>query len=93
MAQPQLQMPTSIKQHLLGAYASSALATVIIRYVAGVSEPSFYHVALALIAVLGFLAAFLLIARAGVEPGAKAANVIGAAVVSAICFAIVSEFL
>ena len=59
----------------------------------GVAQPTFGHAALALIAVLGFLAAFLLIARADVEPGAKAANVMGAAVVSGICFAIVSEFL
>jgi hypothetical protein len=93
VAQPQLQKPTNINQHLLGAYASSALATMIIRYVAGVTQPTFGHAALALIAVFGFLAAFLLIARADVEPGAKATNVIGAAVVSVICFAIVSEFL
>jgi hypothetical protein len=78
---------------IICAYASSALAAVFIRYVAGVAHPIYGHVVLALFALGGFLAAYLLIAGSRIEPAAKAANIIGAAVVSGICFAVVSYFL
>jgi hypothetical protein len=45
---------------------------------------------LALLAVVGFVTGFLLIARSSVEPAVKAATVMGAAVVSGLCFALVS---
>ena len=90
MVQDLLQKATTDHKDLLGAYASSALATIVIRYVASVGHPSIVHVVLALLAVVGFVSAFLLIARSGVEPAVKAGTVMGAAVVSGLCFALVS---
>lgn len=77
-------------QDLICAYASGALAAMILRYVASVAHPVYDHVALALIAMCGILAAYLLIAQSKIAPEAKAANVIGASVVSGIFFAVVS---
>jgi uncharacterized membrane protein YeiB len=75
-------------QDILCAYASSALAAILIRYVASVRHPVYGHLLLALMAVCGILAAYLLIAQSKVEPNTKAANVIGAAIVAGICFAV-----
>ncbi len=86
----QEQKATSDHKYLIAAYVSSALATIAIRYVASVAHPSIAHVVLSLLAVVGFVAAYLLIARSSVEPGVKAGTVIGAAVVSGLCFAVVS---
>ena len=90
MVQDLLQKATTDHKDLLGAYASSALATIVIRYVASVGHPGIVHVVLALLAVVGFVSAFLLIARSSVEPAVKAGTVMGAAVVSGLCFALVS---
>ena len=75
-------------QDLICANASGTLAAMTLRYVASVPHLVYDHVPLALLAVLEILAAFLLIAQSKVQ--AKAANVIGAAVVAGICFAVVS---
>jgi hypothetical protein len=93
MAHELFQRTTSGHKDLIGAFVSSAFAAIIIRYVASVGQPSIAHLVLALIAVAGFLAAFLLIGRSNVEPGIKAANVIGAAVVAGACFALVGYLL
>ena len=90
MVQELLQKATSDHKDLVGAYVSSALATIVIRYVATVGHPSMVHVVLALLALVGFVAAYLLIARSSAEPGVKAGTVVGAAVVSGVCFALVS---
>jgi|GraSoiStandDraft_44_1057316.scaffolds.fasta_scaffold362153_1 hypothetical protein len=90
MVQELLQKATTDHKDLLGAYASGALATILIRYVASVGHPGIVHVVLALLAVVGFVTGFLLIARSSVEPAVKAGTVIGAAVVSGLCFALVS---
>ena len=92
MAQQQVQksIPMSERHDVSGAYASGAAAAIVIRYVASVAHPVFGHAVLALFAVLGVLAAYLLIARSGLDETQKAANIIGAAVVAGICFAIVS---
>jgi hypothetical protein len=90
MAQDLLQKATSDHKDLLAAYVSGALATIIIRYVASVSHPSIVHVVLALLAVVGFVGAFLLIARSSAEPAVKAGTVVGAAVVSGLCFVLMS---
>ena len=93
MAQEGLQKALSDHKGLIGAYVSSALAAILIRYVASVGHPSFGHVILALIAVLGFLGAFLLVAQSAVAPTTKAGTVIGAAVISGICFAVASHLV
>jgi hypothetical protein len=90
MAQELLQKVMSDHKDLLGAYVSGALATIVIRYVASVSHLGIVHVVLALLAVVGFVTAFLLIAGSRAEPGVKAGTVIGAAVVSGLCFTVVS---
>jgi hypothetical protein len=90
MVQELLQKATTDHKDLLGACASGAVATILIRYVASVGHPGIVHVVLALLAVVGFVAGFLLIARSSVEPAVKAGTVIGAAVVSGLCFALVS---
>ena len=90
MVQDLLQKATGDHKDLLGAYVSSALATIIIRYVASVGHPSIVHMVLALIAVVGFVVAYLLIAGSSAEPGVKGGTVVGAAVVSGVCFALVS---
>ena len=90
MAQEGLQKAVTDHKDLIGAYVSGALATVLIRYVATIGHPSIAHVVLALLAVVGFVSAFLLIARSSVEPAVKGGSVIGAAVVSGLCFAVVA---
>ena len=90
MVQELLKKATTDHKHLLGAYVSGALSTIVIRYVASVGHPSFVHVVLALLAVVGFVGAFLLIARSSAEPAVKAGTVVGAAVVSGLCFVLVS---
>jgi hypothetical protein len=62
-------------------------------YVASVEDPGIVEMILALIAMLGFLAAYLLVAQSSIEPDAKGGNVIAVAVVSAICFAIAADLL
>ena len=90
MVRELLQKATTDHKDLIGAYVSSALATIVIRYVASVGHPSFVHVVLALLAVVGFVGAFLLIARSSAEPAVKAGTVVGAAVISGLCFVLVS---
>ena len=90
MIQELLRKATTDHKHLLGAYVSGALSTIVIRYVASVGHPSFVHVVLALLAVVGFVGAFLLIAQSSAEPAVKAGTVVGAAVVSGLCFVLVS---
>ena len=90
MVQQQVQNVTSDHTDLIGAFVSSALAAVVIRYVASVQHPVFGHLVLALFAVAGFLAAFLLIGRSKAALEVKAGSIVGAAVVSGICFAVVS---
>jgi len=48
------------------------------------------HLILALIAVCAVVGAYLSIARSNADAGLKAANIIGAAVVSLVCFALLS---
>ena len=90
MTQDLLQKATSDHKDLTAACVSGALATIVIRYVASVGHPSIIHAVLALLAVAGFVGAFLLIGRSSAEPAAKAGTVIAAAVVSGLCFALVS---
>ncbi len=80
----------SERQDVVLAYACGAVAAIVIRYVASIAHPAFGHAVLALFAVAGILAAYLLIARADLEPDMKAAHIIGAAVVAGICFSVVS---
>ena len=72
------------------AYACAAFAAVVIRYVASATQPTFSHGLFAVLAVAGIIAAYLLIARARLEPEATAANIIAASVLGGICFAITS---
>jgi len=92
MVQELLQKATSDHKDLIAAYVSSALATIVIRYVTTIGHPSVVHMMLALLAVVGFVTAFLLIARSSVEPGVKAGTIVGAAVVSGLCFDLVAYF-
>ena len=90
MVQELLKKATSDHKDLLGAYVSGALATIVIRYVASVAHPSIVHMVLALLAVAGFVTAYLLIAQSSAEPGVKGGTVMGVAVASGLCFALVS---
>jgi hypothetical protein len=90
MAQDLFQKATTDHRDLTAAYVSSALATIFIRYVASVGRPGFVHMVLALLSVAGIVGAFLLIARSSAEPALKAGTVVGAAVVSGLCFAVVA---
>ena len=72
------------------AYACAAFAAVVIRYVASATHPTFSHSLFAVLAVGGIVAAYLLIARSRLDPDATAANIIAAAVLGGICFAITS---
>jgi hypothetical protein len=80
----------SVHQGVVCAYGSGALSVIIMRYAANVVHPTFGHAVLALFAVAGILAAYLLIAGSNLAPGQKAANIIGVAVVAGICPAIAS---
>ena len=86
----QQQSVTTDHTHLIGTLVSSVLATIIIRYVASVQSPSFVHLVLALISVAGFLGAFLLVGRSPAAPEVKAGTIVGAAIVSGICFDVMS---
>ena len=90
MAQQGLQKTLSDHQDLIGAYVISSLAAIAIRYVASVEKPGTLQLVLALLAVAGFVSAYLLIAQSKVESGTKGGSVIGAAVVAGICFAVTS---
>jgi hypothetical protein len=90
MAQQQQQNATTDHSDLVVAFVTSALAAIVIRYVAGVQHPVFGHLVLALFAVSGFLAAFLLIGRSTAAPEVKAGSIVGAAIVSGICFTVMS---
>ena len=87
------QEATSDHKHLAGAYISGAVAAIIMRYVASVAKPGFLHLILALIAVCGIVGAYLFVARSNADPGLKAGTIVGAAVVSGLCFALVSLLL
>jgi len=87
MVQQHLQDATIDRTELIGAIAIGALAAIIIRCVASVQHPGFGHLLLALIAVAGFLAAYLLIAVSNAASEVKVGTIVGAAVVSGICFA------
>ena len=90
MAQTFAQKATTDHKELTTAYVSAAVATVLIRYVASVDRPGIPHLILALIAVCGIVGAYLSIARSNASEQLKAGTVIGAAVVSGVCFALVS---
>ncbi len=90
MVQQKLNTALSERQDVVIAYACAAVAAIVMRYVASVAHPGAGYAVLALLAVVGIVAACLLIARARLEPEAAAANVIGAAVLGGICFAITS---
>ena len=90
MARQQAQKPINERHDLIGAYVCSAVAAILIRYVASVGHPGSGHAVLALLAVAGVVAAYLLIARSDTDENQKAANIVGAAVIAGICFAIVS---
>jgi hypothetical protein len=92
MAEQRLQQSLSIgeHQHVISAYACGALAAIILRYVASVAHPVFGHAILAVLAVVGIVAGYLLIARADLDENQRAGNIIGAVVVGGVCLAIVS---
>jgi hypothetical protein len=90
MIQQHQQSVTTDHTDLIGAFVSSALSTIVIRYVSSVQHPVFGHLVLALFAVAGFLAAFLLIGRSKAPLEVKAGSIVGAAVVCGICFAVIS---
>jgi hypothetical protein len=90
MVLQQLQNVATDRTELIAAFASSALAAIIIRYVASVQHPVFGHAVLALLAVMGFVAAYLLIAASDATPDAKAGIIVGNAVVAGSCFGVTS---
>jgi hypothetical protein len=77
-------------KYLTRAYVSAALGAILMRVAAGAAKPSVFHVILALIAICAIVAAYLSVARSNADAGVKAANVVGAAVVAGVCFALVS---
>jgi hypothetical protein len=93
MAQNTVTKSLASHQDLVAAYIVGALSAIDIRYVASVSHPAVSHLILALFAVAGFLAAYLLIAQSQVDPATKGGTVIGVAVVAGMCFAIVSYLI
>jgi hypothetical protein len=77
-------------KHLMSAYVSGAVAAILMRFAASAAKPGIFHLILALIAVCAIVAAYLSIARSNADGGLKAANIVGAAVVSGLCFTLVS---
>jgi hypothetical protein len=77
-------------KYLTRAYVSGAVAAILLRVAAGAATPSVFHVILALIAICAIVGAYLSVARSNADGGVKTANIVGAAVVSGVCFALVS---
>ena len=77
-------------KHLTSAYIGGAVAAILMRYAASVAKPGIFDLILALIAVCAIVVAYLSVARSNADGGLKAANIVGAAVVSGLCFSLVS---
>jgi hypothetical protein len=84
-----LQKSSDDHKYLIGAVVSGALAAIVIRYVASVGHPGFVHAVLALLAVAGFVSAYLLVAKGNFNAEMTGVAIIGTALVSGICFAVV----
>ena len=90
MIQNLVKKATTDHKDLTSAYVSGAVAAIIMRYVTSVAKPGIGDVVLALIAVCGIVGAYLFVARSNADPGLRAATIVGVAIVSGVCFALVS---
>ena len=73
-------------KYLTRAYIGGAVAAILMRFAASAGKPGVLHLILALIAVCAIVGAYLSVARSNADGGLKAANIVGAAVVSGVCF-------
>ena len=71
---------------LIGVVIAGIVAAILMRYVTAVAQPAAIHALLAVAAVGAIVCAYLLLGRSKADPEWKLATVIGAAVVSALCF-------
>jgi len=85
-----IQKAMTDHKYLTRAYIGGVVAAILIRFAASAAKPGMLHLILALIAVCAVVGAYLSIARSNADAGLKAANIIGAAVVSLVCFALLS---
>ena len=85
-----IQKAMTDHKYLTRAYIGGAVAAILMRFAASAAKPSILHLILALIAVCAIVGAYLSIARSNADGGLKAANIVGAAVVALVCFALVS---
>ena len=90
MIQNLAQKAMTDHKYLTNAYIGGAVAAILIRYVAGVGKPGVFDLILALIAVCAIVGAYMSVARSNADAGLKAATIVGAAVVSGLCFYLVS---
>jgi len=88
-----IQKAMTDHKYLTRAYISGVVAAILMRFAASAAKPGIFHLILALIAVCAIVGAYLSIARSNVDGGLKAANIVGAAVVSGACFALLSLVL
>ena len=85
-----IQKAMTDHKYLTRAYIGGVVAAILMRFAASAAKPGILHLILALIAVCAIVGAYLSIARSNGDGGLKAANIVGAAVVSGLCFALVS---
>ena len=71
---------------LIGVVIAGLVAAILMRYVTAVAHPAAIHALLAMVAVAAIVWAYLLLGRSKADPEWKLATVVGAAVVSALCF-------
>ena len=76
---------------LISGGISGLIAAVLLSYVASSSKPGILHLIFAFVGLAAVLAGYLFVARANVEPQWKAGAVIATAVVSVVCFVLLSK--
>jgi hypothetical protein len=78
---------------LTGVFIAGIIAAVLMRYVTAVATPAAIHAVLAVVAAGAIVCAYLLLARSKVSPEWKLVAAVAAAVVSAVCFRLLSMLM
>ena len=78
---------------LIGVVIAGIVAAILMRYVTAVAQAAAIHALLAVVAVGAIVCGYLLLGRSKATPEWKLATVVGAAVVSALCFRLLTMLM
>ena len=84
---------TTDHKDLTGVFISAIVAAIIMRYVTAVTGPGAVHAVLAVVAVGAIVCAFVLLAKSKATAEWKLLALVGAAVVSGLCFALLTTLM